>query len=71
MLIGTQVMGHWEFVLNDRQLPECAKYGNFTNDYVECYLRHVTHPGRSFAGTCKMGAVGDPTAVVDPLLRYN
>ena len=40
-LIGTQVMGQWEFSINNQQIPECAKFGNFTNDYVECYLRHV------------------------------
>jgi choline dehydrogenase-like flavoprotein len=33
--------------------------------YVRSTANTVYHP----AGTCKMGAAGDPTAVVDPQLR--
>ncbi|ESO12860.1 hypothetical protein HELRODRAFT_93524 [Helobdella robusta] len=68
-LLHTQVMKDWEFKLTNRLLPECQKYGNYTNAYVECHLRHITIPGGNLVGTCKMGALNDPRAVVDPILR--
>ena len=68
-LVKMQPLQDWQFVANDRLLPHCAKLGNWTTAYFECYLRHVTLPGNAPVGTCKMGAIGDPTAVVDPQLR--
>ena len=62
-------MKDWEFEINDRQIPECVRAGNFTSSYVECHLRHITLSGYAPVGTCKIGAMGDPTAVVDPFLR--
>lgn len=68
-LVKTMSMQDWNFQISDSLLPECAKYGNFTNAYVECFIRHVTMSGNTPMGTCRMGAAGDPTAVVDPQLR--
>lgn len=68
-LENTKVFGDWELNFNDRTLPQCAQHGNWTDMYIECYLRHITLSGYAYVGTCKMGAPGDPTAVVDPLLR--
>ena len=53
----------------DRQVQECTKYGFFTDDYIECHIRHVTLTAYHPCGTCKMGKVSDPTTVVDPQLR--
>ena len=68
-LENTKVFGDWELTFNDRVIPECAQHGNWTDMYMECYLRHITLSGYAPVGTCKIGAPGDPTAVVDPLLR--
>jgi choline dehydrogenase len=68
-LLGTQAMKDWGFEIPHRTLPECEKYGNFTMQYIECLLRRVTIPANNPVGTCRIGAMGDPTAVVDPLLR--
>ena len=50
--------------------PYCSIHEFDTDAFWECVIRHdsktVFHP----AGTCKMGALDDPTAVVDPQLRY-
>jgi len=54
----------------NRLLPQCAKFGNYTEQYIQCHLRHITLPGGSPVGTCRIGAAGDPQAVVDPLLRW-
>jgi len=69
-LVGTQMMKDWGMELTNRQLPECAKHGNYTQPYMECHLRHITLPGMAPVGTCRIGAASDPATVVDPLLRY-
>jgi choline dehydrogenase-like flavoprotein len=47
----------------------CGKHEPFSDDYIECFLRHwsftIYHP----VGTCKMGPISDPMAVVDAQLR--
>jgi choline dehydrogenase len=68
-LVNTKVMKDWDMQLTNRLLPECAKHGNYTQAYIECHLRHLTLSGGAPVGTCRMGAMGDPQAVVDPLLR--
>ena len=68
-LENTKVFGDWELNFNDKILPQCAEHGNWTDMYIECFLRHITLSGYAYVGTCKMGALGDPTAVVDPILR--
>ena len=69
-IIKMKPLEEWDFEMNSNLLPQCAKAGNWTTSYLECYLRHVTLSGDAPVGTCKMGAIGDPTAVVDPQLRY-
>ena len=48
----------------------CSEHVFDTKDYWECYIRSwavtVYHP----TSTCRMGDPSDPTAVVDPQLRY-
>lgn len=68
-LVNAQVMKDWEFRLTNRLLPQCQKLGNYSEQYIHCHLRHITLPGNSPVGTCRIGAAGDPAAVVDPLLR--
>lgn len=68
-LVNAKIMKEWEFRLTNRRLPQCERFGNFTEQYIHCHLRHITLPGHSPVGTCRMGASGDPSAVVDPLLR--
>lgn len=50
-------------------LPPCANIQIRSDAYWECYLRHLTltlfHP----SGTCAMGKVSNPYAVVDSELR--
>ncbi|XP_018351784.1 PREDICTED: glucose dehydrogenase [FAD, quinone]-like [Trachymyrmex septentrionalis] len=48
---------------------ECHDYEYDSNAYWECMLRLLTSTVFHYCGTCKMGAKGDPTAVVDPKLK--
>jgi len=68
-LIHTAALKDWEFQLANRLLPECARFGNYTEQYIECHLRHITIPGLAPVGTCRMGGADDPQAVVDSSLR--
>ncbi len=68
-LIQAKSVKDWDMVINNNLLPECAKFGNYTNAYVECYIRHITLSGYAPVGSARIGAQGDPLAVVDPLLR--
>lgn len=68
-LANTKTFKDWEFQLPNRLLPQCAKLGNYTEQYIECHLRHLSSSGLAPVGTCRIGAANDPTAVVDPLLR--
>ncbi|XP_056642972.1 glucose dehydrogenase [FAD, quinone]-like [Diorhabda sublineata] len=52
-------------------LPDCDKYEYRSDDYWKCSLRHLTTTLYHPTGTCKMGPVGDKTAVVDPKLKVH
>ena len=42
-----------------------------TDSYWECMLRHFAVTCYHPTSTCRMGSATDPTAVVDPQLRYD
>ncbi|XP_064647653.1 glucose dehydrogenase [FAD, quinone]-like [Lineus longissimus] len=53
-----------------RKMPGCEQLeAGFSDEYWKCYLKQNVQTMYHLAGTCKMGGVGDPTAVVDPQLR--
>lgn len=49
--------------------PYCMEHPYDSDQFWECAIRHDTNTAFHLAGTCKMGSVGDPAAVVDPYLR--
>lgn len=59
------------FRLNFKEppVPGCETLPDQSDEYWQCYIRHLSitiyHP----VGTCKMGSINDPLAVVDPHLR--
>ncbi|XP_058821937.1 glucose dehydrogenase [FAD, quinone] isoform X1 [Topomyia yanbarensis] len=50
-------------------IPGCAAVAYDTDQYWECYVRHMATTLYHPAGTAKMGPDSDPEAVVDPRLR--
>ncbi|KAG1665350.1 Glucose dehydrogenase [FAD, quinone] [Nymphon striatum] len=50
-------------------IPGCQHLTFQSDSYWECYIRHLTFTIYHPVGTCKMGAVHDPMAVVDPTLK--
>jgi len=68
-LINTEPIKDWEFMLDNRLMDNCAQFGNWTSAYIDCFARQFIIPSGSPVGTCRMGATGDPSAVVDPALR--
>ncbi|KOB67741.1 putative alcohol dehydrogenase, partial [Operophtera brumata] len=51
------------------KLPGCKEYEWGSDEYTVCLTRTYTSSPYHPVGTCKMGPVGDKTAVVDPRLR--
>lgn len=49
--------------------PGCEIYSMWSDEYLACVCRTYTSTIYHPVGTCKMGAINDPTAVVDPMLR--
>ena len=68
-LINSQPLKDWEFYFDSNLMENCAQYGNWTTAYIDCFIRQIVIPAGSPVGTCRMGAQGDPSAVVDPFLR--
>ena len=52
-----------------RRHPQCTAGDLDSDEYFECFIKQNTMSGYHLAGTCKMGAAGNNTAVVDPQLR--
>ncbi|XP_014664301.1 PREDICTED: glucose dehydrogenase [FAD, quinone]-like [Priapulus caudatus] len=55
--------------LRDQIVPGCEKHEYKSDNYWDCAVRTVTATIYHPTGTCKMGAINDQTAVVDPQLR--
>ena len=52
-------------------LPQCEHHPTNSDEYWICRIRHYTFTLYHPTSTCRMGAENDPTAVVDPYLRYS
>ena len=50
-------------------LPGCRQHAFNSDDYWECYTRHITFTIYHHCGTVKMGPPSDKRAVVDPTLK--
>ncbi|XP_074594645.1 L-sorbose 1-dehydrogenase-like [Brevipalpus obovatus] len=50
-------------------LPQCEKYPLDSDGFFRCLAQTLTASGGHPVGSCKMGAIDDLTAVVDPQLR--
>jgi choline dehydrogenase len=50
--------------------PQCDDLQQDSDEYWVCRIRHYTHTLYHPTSTCRMGAKDDPTAVVDPELKY-
>ncbi|XP_023228519.1 glucose dehydrogenase [FAD, quinone]-like [Centruroides sculpturatus] len=50
-------------------VPGCEGFLRLSDKYLECVVRTLSFTAYHPVGTCKMGAVDDPTTVVDPELR--
>lgn len=49
----------------------CTNITFDTDAYWKCMIRHYARQANHQVSTCRMGAVSDPTAVVDPYLRLD
>ncbi|KAK2575515.1 hypothetical protein KPH14_011236 [Odynerus spinipes] len=70
-LANTSTMAKYNMTLGNTPLPACSQYTFLSNEYWNCAIRQDTGPENHQAGSCKMGPVSDPMAVVDPRLRVH
>ena len=47
----------------------CDAHEFRSDEYWECFIRHIATIGHHYVGTCKMGGADDITSVVDPQLK--
>ncbi|XP_072045180.1 glucose dehydrogenase [FAD, quinone]-like [Amphiura filiformis] len=66
-LLDTNTMRKSKIELCDVRLP--GEPLAFSDENLDAYIRHFTSTANSPVGTCKMGAINDRSAVVDPQLR--
>lgn len=57
--------------LNTAVVPGCSGLEWLSDDYWRCQARHYSQTIYHPVGTCKMGPVNDPLAVVDPRLKVH
>lgn len=62
--IETQSMKSIGAEINPKPFPGCESFIFDSNQYWECYIRHMTLTMYHPIGTCKIGAYDDPSTVV-------
>lgn len=70
-LTRTAPLQKWGMDINRTPAKGCEDDEFMSDEYWECVIRTHTGPENHPAGTCKMGPVGDATAVIDPELRVH
>ncbi|XP_034245055.1 glucose dehydrogenase [FAD, quinone]-like [Thrips palmi] len=68
-LSKTRAFQRFGSTLHETPFPGCANLTFGGDDYWACAARYFTTSLHHQVGTCKMGPVGEPSAVVDPELR--
>ena len=54
---------------NSTNMAACSEFKFRSDEYWECYIRHMVMTVYHPTSTCKMGDINDPSAVVDPELN--
>lgn len=70
-IAGTKAMKRFGTRLHGVPVAGCEQFVNDSDEYWECAVRSFTMNIYHYSGTCKMGAEGDPTAVVNPRLQVS
>ncbi|XP_043270253.1 glucose dehydrogenase [FAD, quinone]-like [Venturia canescens] len=65
----TKSMQRFGTRFHDTPMSGCETFKYDSDDYWECTVRSLTMNIYHYSGTCKMGAEGDPDAVVNPRLQ--
>lgn len=70
-LVNTQELQKFGATVDTELAKYCTKHVFATDAYWRCLIKYHTKGENHHAGTCKMGPVSDPNAVVDPELRVH
>ncbi|XP_050539423.1 glucose dehydrogenase [FAD, quinone]-like [Daktulosphaira vitifoliae] len=70
-MLKTDAMRQLDAQILTTPLPGCTDISFDSDAYWKCAARQISYSIYHLSGTCKMGPIGDPTAVVDPRLRVH
>lgn len=70
-LLNTAASKAVNLTLKRLDIKNCSDFSFSSNDYWECYIRHLTTTIYHPVGTAKMGPASDKTAVVDSNLNVH
>lgn len=70
-MLDTDAMRGINATMLDTPLPGCVQHAYDSDAYWKCSARQISVTVYHLCGTCKMGPVEDPAAVVDPRLRVH
>ncbi|XP_020290754.1 glucose dehydrogenase [FAD, quinone]-like [Pseudomyrmex gracilis] len=70
-ILNTETMKRHEVKLLHLDIEDCRNIKLDSEEYWRCHMRHMSSTLFHPVGTCKMGPLGDPTAVVDPRLKVH
>ena len=68
-LVHSPTMQKLGLTLTSAPIPECSDFEFKSDEYWNCAIHHETRTENHQAGSCKMGPISDPMAVVDTRLR--
>ena len=68
-LLDTEALRNIDAKLLMKKIPGCKHLENDSDEYWECYTRHLTFTIYHYSGTAKMGPSSDRRSVVDPTLK--
>lgn len=68
-LLDTEALRKLDAKLLKTLIPGCKHYAPDSDEYWECYTRHLTFTIYHHCGTARMGPKNDRRAVVDPTLK--
>lgn len=70
-LLATEPLSQYHPEILQLNIPNCNQLPFDSDEYWDCVLRNTAKTLYHPTGTCKMGPVSDPGAVVDPTLKVH
>lgn len=70
-LMNSSELAKFNLILMNPSIQVCSQFRYLSKKYWNCVVKQDTGPENHQAGSCKMGPVSDPMAVVDSTLKVH